>query len=261
VYSILNNHRIWLIGGTKESAELASKLSEYLFSVFITVTTENARSLYPIQDNLHLFVTNFTTLELESFINREKINLIIDASHPFAVKISQNAINIANKLQIPYLRFEREQLENRDKNIIYIDSFDELINNNYLQDQRVLLTIGYRNLPLFKEWQEKSRLYTRILPSAIALETALESGFTPDRIIALRPPIRAELEQALWQMWEISLVITKASGTAGGEDVKCQVAQRLGIPIIIINRPLINYSQKTNNIEEIVNFCYTNLYQ
>ena len=36
-----------------------------------------------------------------------------------------------------------------------------------------------------------------------------------DRIIAIRPPISRELEQALWQQWRISLVVTKASGQSG----------------------------------------------
>ena len=49
---------------------------------------------------------------------------------------------------------------------------------------------------------------------------AIAAGFTTDKIIAIRPPINKELEQALWQQWQISLVVTKASAKAGGEDIK-----------------------------------------
>ena len=55
------------------------------------------------------------------------------------------------------------------------------------------------------------------------------------------------METALWQQWRISLVVTKASGTAGGEDIKRQVAAKLGIPLIVIARPQIAYPYKLLN--------------
>jgi precorrin-6A/cobalt-precorrin-6A reductase len=84
--------------------------------------------------------------------------------------------------------------------------------------ERTLLTLGYRQLRPFAPWQSQACLFARILPSLPALDGALAAGFTPERLIALRPPISAELETALWQQWQITQVITKASGPAGGED-------------------------------------------
>ncbi|MGK7895867.1 MAG: precorrin-6A/cobalt-precorrin-6A reductase, partial [Xenococcus sp. (in: cyanobacteria)] len=87
-----------------------------------------------------------------------------------------------------------------------------------------------------------------------SLQTALDAGFSSDRIIALRPPINPELEIALWRQWDISLVVTKASGKPGGEDIKQQVANKLGIPLIAIARPAICYPQQTSCLEEVVIF-------
>jgi precorrin-6A/cobalt-precorrin-6A reductase len=98
-------------------------------------------------------------------------------------------------------------------------------------------------------------LFARILPSAIALEAAFKAGFTPHNIICLRPPISADLEKALWRQWQISLVVTKASGTAGGEDIKRSVAAELGIPLIAINRPIIKYPQQTSDLSIALEFC------
>jgi precorrin-6A/cobalt-precorrin-6A reductase len=83
-----------------------------------------------------------------------------------------------------------------------------------LQGQRVLLTIGYTPLHRFQSWHDRATLFARILPSAIALEAAFKAGFTPHNIICLRPPISADLEKALWRQWQISLVVTKASGNS-----------------------------------------------
>jgi precorrin-6A/cobalt-precorrin-6A reductase len=84
------------------------------------------------------------------------------------------------------------------------------------------------------------------------LTAALTAGFSPDRLIALRPPIGAELETALWRQWGITTVITKASGQAGGEQVKQRVAQILGIPLIIIDRPPVEYPLVSHSLEELL---------
>ena len=118
-----------------------------------------------------------------------------------------------------------------------------------------MLTLGYRHLHRFKDWHKHSTLFVRILPSIVSLEAALNAGFTPDKIIAIRPPISVELETALWQQWNISLVVTKASGKAGGEAIKRKVAAELGKHLIIIDRPQLNYPQKTMDVETAVEFC------
>jgi precorrin-6A/cobalt-precorrin-6A reductase len=90
-----------------------------------------------------------------------------------------------------------------------------------------------------------------------SLEVAIASGFSSERIIALRPPVTAELEKALWHQWDISLVVTKASGTAGGENIKRIIAAELGIPLIVIARPVVEYPQQTSNLLVALEFCRT----
>jgi precorrin-6A/cobalt-precorrin-6A reductase len=98
-------------------------------------------------------------------------------------------------------------------------------------------------------------LFARILPSPTALEAVLAAGFTPDRIIALRPPITAELEVALWRQWQITQVITKASGQAGGEDRKQAIAAKLGVRLIRIARPAIAYPKQTDSLDTAIEFA------
>ena len=246
--------RIWLIGGTAESAGLARAIAQTNLPCTISVTTPSARSLYPTASNLQVLVGRFNVSQIEEFLQQQQIVAILDASHPYAVEISNNAIAASQKLQIPYLRYERPILK-QGKLGESLDSFETLLSGNYLQGQRVLLTVGYRPLELFQPWQEQATLFARILPSAIALESAIASGFTQDRLICLRPPICAELEKALWCQWDISLVVTKASGTAGGEDIKRTVAAQLNIPLIVIDRPTIEYPQQTGDLSVALEFC------
>lgn len=159
---------------------------------------------------------------------------------------------------IPYLRYERPLVQSSSKNtqsVVELDSFASLLEENYLQGERVLLTVGCQALPLFKSWQDRSTLFARILPKLESVEVALAAGFTPEKIIALRPPIGAELEKALWRQWQISLVVTKASGKPGGENIKRALAEELGIGLIVITRPKVVYPQQTSCINKIVVFC------
>lgn len=223
----------------------------------VTVTTKEAEALYPRSTKLEVLVGRLDPQQLRQFSQRQQIAAIVDASHPYAVEISQIAMRAAHEQQIPYLRFERlaAQAQADNSQVISLDSFDSLLAGNYLHQQRVLLTIGRKALPLFHCWQEKSTLFTRILPTAASLESALTAGFKSERIIALRPPITAMLEKALWCHWDISLVVTKASGVAGGEEVKREVAAELGIPLVVIARPVLEYPQQTSDLVEALAFC------
>ncbi|MEC4892111.1 MAG: cobalt-precorrin-6A reductase [Oscillatoria sp. PMC 1051.18] len=249
--------QIWLIGGTSESAEIAIALARQQLFCTITVATPTAQSLYPQSPFLRVLVGGLTGDRLNGFLQSQLIRAIVDATHPFASQISTRAIAAAARYNLPYLRYERPTLDCLPQNsdFVKVNNFETLLAEDYLLGERVLLTVGYKNLPLFKPWQEKASLFARILPSVNSLEVALAAGFSSDRLIALRPPISAELEQALWQQWNISVVVTKASGKAGGEETKRIIAAKLGIKLIVIERPKIIYPQQTSDIQEVIAFC------
>ncbi len=247
--------QLWLIGGTQESGQLARAIAARGLPCIVTVTTETAIALYPVASSLTVQVTRFTPESLAEFLTTQAIAGILDASHPFAVEISQQAIAAAQPFQIPYLRFERPALPTSpDCPMETVPTVADLLRGDRLAGERVLLILGYRSLALFQPWQARATLFARILPSTTALTAAIAAGFTPDRLIALRPPLSLALEQALWQHWHISLVVTKASGDAGGEAIKRQVAAALGIPLVTIARPAMTYPQQTSDLEVAVAF-------
>ena len=245
---------IWIIGGTGDSAKLTSAITAVTSDFVVTVTTPEARQLYDA--GCKVIVGTMDEDSMVQFCHRYRISAIVDASHPFAVNVSQNAIAIALLLNIPYLRYERPPINHKSSSLsLELDSFDTLLQGDYLLDRRVFLTVGCQVLPLFQSWQNRATLFARVLPKLNSLQIALNSGFDCDRIIALRPPITEALEKALWQQWHISLVVTKASGKSGGEDSKKKVAKQLGIPLITIARPKIIYPQQTSNIKKVILFC------
>lgn len=271
----------WLIGGTSDSAEIARRLSARSIPYVVTVTTPAARNLYPTEAQVE--VGKLSPQTALAFVRQHQVGYIADASHPFASEISNCAIALAQNHHIPYLRYERPAIApspTSDATVIDVDSIEQLANSSLLKHQRVLFTIGYRHLSKFAHLRQTSKLYARVLPSQRAIVGSLAAGFSPEEIIALRPPVSLALEIALWQQWNISCVVSKASGqlvssllspvdktdkkvnkktnyqaNASGEQVKRQAADRLGIQLVLIHRPAITYPQKTEHIEDVLLFC------
>lgn len=250
--------QVWLIGGTSDSKAIAQILDAEGIPLVVTVTSATAPNLYPA--GVQVVVGRMDLAKMRSFCEHNAVTAVIDASHPYAIAVSSQAIAVANQLHLPYLRYERSNFHpsseiSAQAKIIELDSFETLLAGDYLTAQRVLLTVGCQILPQFQSWHARATLYARVLPKMASLETALAAGFTSDRLIALRPPISVAMEIALWQQWQISLVVTKASGTRGGEDIKHQVAAKLGIPLIIVARPSVVYPCQTAILSEILAFC------
>jgi len=280
--------RLWLIGGTGEAIAIASALARREIPCLVTVTTATASRAYADLPGVTVRVGTLPPDALADFIHTQSIGAILDASHPFAVAISQSAMAQAATLDIPYWRYERPLSADgevrsaapwevgslaspqpadpgvsapnltalqRPGPLLRVPDLAAVLRPDILAGQRVLLTLGYRWLAAFRPWQEQATLFARILPSPVALEAALAAGFLPERLIALRPPIGEPLEQALWQQWGITTVITKASGQPGGEETKRRVAARLGVVLVVIDRPRLAYPVVLHSLEETVAHC------
>lgn len=258
---------VWLIGGTSESAEIASELLTRNIPFVVTVTTDAARALYPLAAQVQ--VGKLTPAAMTMFVRQQQIGCVLDASHPFAIEVSRQAIALTNTPTtprtngaIPYLRYERPTVltsltaDHSSSNLVtVVSSIEKLLASDLLCHQRVLFTLGYRYLSKFASLRQTSQLFARILPSEAAIAHTLFSGFKPQEIIALRPPVSVALEKALWEQWNISVVVAKASGSPGGETVKRQVAALLGTHLVLIQRPSVSYPQQTGSLAEAIDFC------
>ncbi|MEL6159088.1 MAG: cobalt-precorrin-6A reductase [Cyanobacteria bacterium J06623_5] len=265
---------IWLIGGTSESAEVARALGQARIDYVVTVTTDSARHLYP--ETATVCVGQLTQQAMRRFVRQWQIQGILDASHPFAREVSQQAIALAQShrlssgVAIAYLRYERPAITpkatpaqtaptdiaiSKDATIICVQSIETLLNSDILRHQRVFFSLGHRQLARFAPLRPKAQLFARVLPSVEAISGAIAAGFTAKEIVAIRPPVSPKLEAALWQQWQITRVVAKASGTAGGESIKRQVAEQLGITLVLLERPQLAYPAQTHAVSAAVAFC------
>jgi len=281
--------KLWLIGGTSESRELAMGLRDRSLPWLATVTTERARQLYALPDdslgrspddqdtrsptNPHpqpshsqsMYTVRVGALTLEqaqSLVITEKIAGILDASHPFAVEISQMAIAIAQASNLPYLRFERSSspikntVDFKPQQVFSKKQITDLLQpyffKTYLKNQRILLTTGVKTLSIFQPYLAQAEFWARILPIETSRHQAIAAGFPENRLILQQLPVTFADELHLCKRLKIQTIITKSSGTRGGCNVKLQVAKQLNLRLILIERPQVSYPQLTDNLEEAI---------
>lgn len=261
------NRRIWLIGGTSESAALAKVISQCGFPCTISVTTEAAKALYPPSPTLQVRVDQIDDAHLGEFLQAQNIVAILDASHPYAVNSSHLAISAATHWQLPYLRYERLPLKSPqvpasfqegkgpEKSVILLPNWETLLAGKYLVGQRVLLTVGDQPLQLFRSWHQKAILFAQVIPSPVAVAAALKAGFPAERLMAIQGPVSEALERALWQQWQISLVLMKVSERPEQEETQRKLAVELGISLVLIDRPILDYPEQTSDLARAVEFC------
>lgn len=68
----------------------------------------------------------------------------------------------------------------------------------------------------------------RILPCVLSLQQALAVGFTPDRLLCLRPPFSREFNRATLKEYRIDALVTKASGARAVSKKRCWPLATLG---------------------------------
>jgi len=217
---------------------LARALLAAGFEVRATVTREEARaSLFgPLTRDIHVEARGFTEESLTAFLAQREADMVLDATHPFAVRITRLAHAVCLRLGVPYVRYERPDWEPPPGTRL-VNSFAAAAELLPSLGTRALLTIGAKQLKHFAPLQGRLHLVARILPSVLSIQQALAAGFTPDRLLCLRPPFSRAFNQAILQEYRIGLLVTKASGREGGVEEKVLAAGELGLEVIMICRP------------------------
>jgi precorrin-6A/cobalt-precorrin-6A reductase len=248
--------RILLLSGTSEGPPLARALLAAGFEVRATVTREEARqSLFgPLTRDVLVEARGFTEESLAAFLAQGGADLVLDATHPFAVRITRLAHDVCRQLRVPYVRYERPDWEPPPGTRL-ADSFAEAAELLPSLGSRVLLTIGAKQLKHFAPLQGRLHLVARILPSVLSIQQAVAAGFTPDRLLCLRPPFSREFNRAILREYRIGVLLTKASGREGGVEEKVLAAGDLGVEVLVIRRPVRADASGVSSVEAAVRAC------
>lgn len=232
--------KILLLGGTKEARSLAQELVSQGYQVISSLAGQVKSPRLPVGE---IRIGGFGgVFGLKSYLAENAIDLVIDATHPFAAQITTNAITATEELDIPYLNFERPSWKNHSNAADWhwvTDNSAAAATIGALGD-RPFLSCGRKTLPDFLGWQNFA-LVRVVDPLTIAIPPAWQ-------IILSRGPYFFADELKLIEKNQINLLITKDSGGVHTE-AKLEVAKQLGIPVVVISRP--NIPQEYLKFEKI----------
>ena len=233
---------VLVFGGTSEGRKLAEIFNANNRKCTICVATDYGEKLLPKSENVNVICGRMDCNEICMLLGEDnKYSYVIDATHPYASVISENARNACIKTNTAYLRLLRSKTDSN----IYNDGIkifpDALQAAKYLDKTtgRILLTTGSKELPVFcGEIRDKSRITARVLPSAKAIEACNNAGLEGRQIIAMHGPFSREVNIAIIKQTGAAFIVTKESGNAGGFQEKIDAARETGTEVILIKRPV-----------------------
>ncbi|MGH2332352.1 precorrin-6A reductase [Thermoanaerobacter mathranii] len=240
---------ILVLAGTKDGREIAERLKLKGFEVIASTVTDYGASLF--SEGIKVHKGAMDELSLIDFIYKNNIDIVVDATHPFAKDVSINAINACNKTGIKYIRYERESLYYYKA--IVVKSFEEAAEECKKYDS-IFLTVGSKNLEKFRVlWEIGKKVTARVLPLSSVIKKCENLGLKPKNIIAMEGPFTKELNYQMFKERNAEVIVTKESGIVGGVLEKFEAAKMLGIPVILIKRPDINYPVVLTDVDSLIN--------
>ena len=246
---------ILVLGGTSDSLKICDRLNQIGISDFVlSVATEFGKDL-ALEHAKNIINGKMDKKEMVEYIRDKGIRQVIDATHPYAIEVSRNAIEACDQTDIKYIRFERKSLlyeiKYHHEYVVYTieDSSDMVMKNKNLEN--VLIATGGKKLATYVKLLKGKKLVARVLPTSEVIRSCEAMGLNADNIIALKGPFSKDINVALLKHSKIEVVITTESGFAGGFIDKIEACEELGIPVIIIRRRTIDYQRMIHSIDEI----------
>jgi len=231
--------RILILGGTTEAAALAARLSGH--PAYSPILSMAGRTSEPRPLPIPTRIGGFGGVEgLARFLREERIEAVIDATHPFAEIMSRNAADACAQAQVPLLALRRPPWTAQEGDRwIEVGTMDEAVSALGEEPRRVFLTVGRLELPPFAAAPQHTYLVRTIEPIGDALPAP--------NVIAIqdRAPFDEAAERALMERERIEVVVTKNSGGTATYP-KIAAARALGLPVVIVARP-----EKPRGVDEV----------
>lgn len=244
--------KICVFAGTTEGRELVEFLAGQPISVTVCVATEYGETLLPSAENISISSRRLPPEEIESMFRRESFGLVVDATHPYAVSITESIWSACQKNGTEYIRLLRDSGTSGEGGV-FVENVEAAV--RYLSEVsgNILLTTGSKDLPTFSGIRDFSqRVYARVLPMEDSLKACHEAGLIPSHILAMQGPFSREMNAAMLRMISAGYLVTKDGGSPGGFGDKAAAAEDVGVKLVVIGRPPQREGISLSQVMELV---------
>ena len=227
--------KICIFAGTSEGRKLAERLCGRGVRMTVCVATEYGEVLLGDHPDVEIRAGRMDQTQMEAMLRGEVFDLVVDATHPYADKVTENIASACQKIDVEYLRLLRDSSSD-DSDGIFVENTIACVEYLKSTEGNILLTTGSKELPAYAELHD--RIYARVLPMQASLEICAQSSIVPERIIAMQGPFDEAMNLALLRMTKAKYMVTKDTGGPGGYGAKISAAKKAGVQAIIIGRPM-----------------------
>jgi precorrin-6A/cobalt-precorrin-6A reductase len=235
---------ILLLVGTHEARLLAREIAGRFPGLKVTASFAGAVSDLP-DLGVPTRVGGFGGAEgLAQYLKEERVSVLVDATHPFAARISRNAVAASKSAGIPLLRLERPAwMPSNGDNWLSFPSL-EAATEALPAGARVFFSIGRKEIGQVTHRHDLFGLVRMIE----APEAPLPGHW---HLVLARPPQSPEDEVVLMTSAGITHLVTRNSGGTRAH-AKIAAARDLGLPVLMVERPELPPAPSADSIDNLL---------
>jgi len=249
-------NRLLILGGTAEAAALARAALERFGDRLAVTTALAGRTDEPASLPGLVRIGGFGGAEgLATYLEREAIDLLIDATHPFAEHISRHARLAAEQTAVPRLMLDRAAWRRHPLDRwIEVETMTGAAMAVARLGRRCLVTTGTRGLEAFSG-HTGVHFVVRLIDRPRS-----ELPLASYELVLARGPFALVEERALFKHHRIDIVVAKASGGAATE-AKLIAAREAELPVVLLRRPRPEPGPRVENVAAALDWIGARLHE
>ena len=242
---------VWVFAGTSDGNALARALAAGQTRPVIVSTATAFGGQIALQDcpGVTVWAGRQGVEARRQALVTHQAAALIDATHPYATLMSQQLIGLAQELALPYVRYERASALGAEPHHLCA-TVEDAATQAVARGKRIFLTTGSKDLATFLRAPGAAQCewFVRVTAEPEFMQRALDLGVPRSHLCAMQGPFSAAFNTALWRDWNIDCVVTKDSGDVGGYRAKADAATALGLTLLVIARPPLDYPQLVTDV-------------
>jgi precorrin-6A/cobalt-precorrin-6A reductase len=237
--------RILILGGTTEARQLAERLAD---RADLAVTLSLAgRTMTPTRQPVPVRLGGFGGSQgLADYLAATRIDVLVDATHPYAAMISANAVRAAALARVPLVALRRSAwvAVPGDRWTEVADTAGAVAALGHVP-RHVFLALGRQEIAPFAAAPQHRYLVRSVDPVTPPLDV-------PHAVyVVARGPFAHIDERSLLKRHHIDIIVAKNSGGSATYG-KIAAARALGLPVVMLRRPALPQVAAVETVEDAV---------
>jgi precorrin-6A/cobalt-precorrin-6A reductase len=237
--------RVLILGGTAEARQLAQELAGR-GDLAVTLSLAG-RTATPAPQGVPVRVGGFGGSKgLAQYLAAERINVLIDATHPYAATMSEGAARAAELIDVRLLALRRPSwVAVEGDRWIEVADVQGAVAALGKKARHVFLALGRQELAPFRQAPQHHYLIRSVDPVSPPLAVPHATYVTA------RGPFREADDRALLRKHRINVIVCKNSGGPASYS-KIAAARALGIDVVMITRPKLPDMPAVESVDAVL---------